>query len=106
APANAIVFRRPSWYISHQYCAARAAEILDRDLKDLRPNYGIIEELRGIVNDEVVIEVRAYVRHGIDVPVLVGVPELSNSFDKHHHAADGVAAADEGLAGGAARDRR
>ena len=36
------------------------------------PNYGIIEELRGIVNDEVVIEVRAYVRHGIDVPVLVG----------------------------------
>jgi hypothetical protein len=29
------------------------------------PNYGIIEELRGIVNDEVVIEVRAYVRHGI-----------------------------------------
>ena len=36
------------------------------------PNYGVIEELRGIVNDEVVIEVRAYVRHGIDVPVLVG----------------------------------
>jgi hypothetical protein len=24
----------------------------------------------------------------------------------HHHAADGVAAADKGLAGGAARDRR
>ena len=36
------------------------------------PNYGIIEELRSVVNDEVVIEVWAYVRHGIDVPVLVG----------------------------------